>query len=152
MVGMLKSKVGAISATGKTVASIHDVVKPTRLTIYGRGYFDKLETGRGPRKSSAYSNFDTNLEEYLQARGFPSKVSKSGRKYYKIGNSWSTAKSLAYKINKQGDATFRKGGRMIYSDELARLEQSLKNDIFKQAKKDFITSLQKSFKHGFVSS
>ncbi len=152
IVSMLKAKVQPLSATGKTVNSIHDIVKPNRLTVYGRGYFDSIETGRGPRKSSTYGHFDQNLEPYLIARGFPQKTSKSGVKYFKIGNSWSSAKSLAHKINKEGDATYRKGGRKIYSDELAVLVESMNKDIVKQTKKDFITSLQNSFKNGLVSS
>ena len=141
-VELLKAKVRPLNATGKTEESIRYEVEEKDgdaiLRIYGRGYFKALETGRGPRQSSEYGEFDVRLEEWMQARGFSSKTSKSGVRYFKIGDYWYSGKSLAYMINKRGDSIHRKGGRQVYSDDLGKLVdeigQKILQDFLKEIK------------------
>lgn len=145
----LKGDVRPLSATSKTERSIHHTVEVKypiyRLRILARQFFSAIETGRGPRKSSSYGGFDKGLEEYLKARGVASKVSKSGTRYYKLGESWVSAKSLAHKINKEGDETYRKGGRVVYSPTIAKLVAEIKAAV----KKDFIHAAITRIKNGF---
>lgn len=152
MVIMVKAKIAPLSVTHQTENSVNYKSTLTRLGIYGRKFIEIIETGRGARKSPEYGSFDRSLEKYLDGKGFPTKVSKSGIKYYKIGNSWSSSKSLAYKINKEGDQTFKKGGRNVYSEELAVMAENLKKDIIANAAKEVVISLANTFKNGTVSS
>lgn len=130
----LRHDVQKVSATGKTADSIRFEVSvesdgTTILRFLGRKFFKALETGRGPRKSSQYQEYDISLEEYLKARGLPQKKTKSGRLYFKLGEHWFSAKSLAWKINKEGDSVYKKGGRIVYSPTLTKLVSELKRAI-----------------------
>lgn len=132
-VAVLKMNVQKVNATGKTAASIRSEVTETSLKLIGRGYFAALETGRGPRKESAYGQFDNHLDEWLSVKGFSSKTSKTGVKYYKLGDQWFSAKSLAWKINKTGDKLWRKGKgakvRDVYSKALDKFVGELTDAI-----------------------
>jgi hypothetical protein len=149
-VAVLKTNLQKVNTTGKTAASIRAVVTDTSLKLIGRGYFAALETGRGPRKESAYGEFDNHLDEWLNAKGFSSKTSKTGVKYYKLGDQWFSAKSLAWKINKKGDKLWRKGKgakvRDVYSSALDKFVQLLieeiKKDKLKTVKKTVFDSLK----------
>lgn len=137
----IQNAIAKLSATGETVNSIRFESTENTLTIYGRAFIETLEDGRGPRKSSQYGGFDKGLEDYLKAKNFPTKKSKTGNVYYLIGSSWVTAKGLAHKINKEGDTLFRKGGgRIVYSRVLIKFVESLskavKNDLIKEFKND----------------
>jgi len=147
----LQDAVHPLSATGKTERSIHYDLshKGTVYTLrfLARQFFSAMETGRGPRKVSSYGGFDKGLEEYLDARGLPSKVSKSGVKYWKIKDSWVSAKSLAHKINKEGDATYRAGGRTIYSPFLDKLVQELKREVARDYIHSSLTRMKNAFRN-----
>lgn len=139
----LRKDVQKVSATGKTADSIRFEISSgsngeITLQILGRQFFKALETGRGPRKSSTYGQFDLNLDEYLKARGLPTKTSKSGVVYYQMGEYWFSAKSLAWKINKYGDSIFRQGGREVYSQTLVKLAREIKSAIVSVFPKLFI--------------
>jgi len=132
-VQLLKNAISGLKATGKTEQSLrYEVIQEpgvSTLTIYGREFFKALETGRGPAERSGPPGFPERLEEYMQARGFPSKTSKKGVKYWRIGDNWYSGKSLAYKINTQGDRTYRTGGRQVYSDDLSKFVEELKQVV-----------------------
>lgn len=145
----LRTDVLAVSATGKTADSIRfEISVDPDFTIHlrylGRAYFKALETGRGPRKSSEYQQYDVSLEEWLESRGLPSKVSKSGTKYFQLGEHWFSAKSLAWKINKEGDATYKKGGRIVYSPTLSKLAEEIKRAIVSEFRKFLISEIVKA--------
>ena len=125
------------SVTGKTKASIGYTATDKRLTGFGRGFIHALETGRGPRKSATYSGFDKGLEDWLKAKGFPTKKTKSGKIYYQIGSSWFTADSLAWKINAKGDKTHRTGGKEVYSDALDKFVEELSEAVIKAKHKEY---------------
>lgn len=144
----LRTDVQKYSATGKTADSIRFEIGVESdgtmiLRILGRAYFKALETGRGPRRSSEYQQYDVSLQEYLESKGLPSKVSKSGIKYFKLGESWMSAKSLAYKINKEGDSVYKKGGRIVYSPTLTKLVQEIKRAIVSDYSKFIISEIVK---------
>lgn len=144
----LRTDVEPYSATRETINSIRFEISVENdgtivLRFVGRAYFKTLETGRGPRKSSSYGQFDLNLEAYLEARGLPSRVSKSGIKYFKLGEHWFSAKSLAWKINKEGDSVFKKGGRIVYSPTLSKLAEEIKRAIISDFSKYFIREIIK---------
>lgn len=142
----LRKDVQKVSATGKTADSIRFAVSvegngDITLQLLGRKFFKALETGRGPRKFSAYQEFDLHLEEYLKAKGLPQKRSKSGVVYFKMGESWVSAKSLAHKINRDGDRVFRQGGRKVYSDTLVKLAREIKSAIVSEYPKFVIREI-----------
>lgn len=146
---VLKDAVSKVSSSGRTASSIHAEVEKDRLIIYGRAGFAALETGRGPRKSSEYGEFDKHLEEWMQDQGFQSKTSKSGTRYFKLGDQWFSAKSLAWKINKEGDKKWKQGHgeivRDVYSKALAKFVDQLSNAIIK----DKLADTKKAVLEGF---
>jgi len=124
----LRKDVQKVSATGQTADSIRFEIQRKDngnyiFRLLGRQYFSTLETGRGPRKSSEYGEFDLNLLEYMKARGIGQDLSEKKQKQL--------AKFLAYKINKEGDQTFKKGGRIVYSDTLTKFKEELTRAITK---------------------
>jgi hypothetical protein len=116
-------------ATGKTAASIQYEVDFNRLRIFARDFFLTLETGRGPRKSSAYQGFDENLLEWMKARGIGADLSEKKRKQL--------ARFFSFKINKEGDATFKSGGKDVYSDFMDKFVEELSNEIVKVRTKEY---------------
>lgn len=132
-VQLLKNAISGLKATGKTEKSLrYEVTQEpgvTTLKIYGREFFKALETGRGPAEKSGPAGFPERLEEYMQARGFQSKTSKKGVRYWRIKDNWYSGKSLAYKINSEGDRTYRSKGRKVYSDELTKFVDELKQVV-----------------------
>jgi hypothetical protein len=137
----LRQDVDKVSATGKTADSIRfEVQKDNQgnltLTFYGRQFFKTIETGRGPRKSSTYGAFDLNLLEYMNARGIGADLSDKKKKQL--------AKFLAYRINRDGDETFQKGGRVVYSPTLTKLVSEIKNTIIKDFAKLIIRDILKN--------
>lgn len=140
-VNLLKEKIAPYRATGKTEQSIRYEAKQGDgeyvITVYGRKYFFALETGRGPRENTEYKKFDQSLEEWMQVKGFASKTSKTGVTYYRIGDQWYSGKSLAWKINKQGDKTYREGGREIFSEALKEFEQNVRQEVINKIRDGF---------------
>lgn len=137
-VQMLKAAVSKVSATGNTEASISFEVTSKEdsdtLKIFAREFFSALETGRGPRKSSTESGFQDGLEEWMRARGIGSELSDKKRKQL--------AAFFRWKINKEGDATYKKGGRQVYSNDLEKYIEALKEAL----KKDFVLSFRNNLK------
>lgn len=143
-VAMLQELVPKV--TGKTARSIRYEATEDRLTIFGRAAFGSLETGRGPRRSTEYSEFDRYLEDWLRAKGFQTKQSKSGVRYYKINDVWFSAKSLAWKINKQGDTKHRHGVEVeIYQkamdDFKEKLTKAVAKEKYQELKKQVLAEL-----------
>lgn len=129
-VEVLKEAIAPLRATGKTADSVYFKVEGSEekdtLRIIGRGFFETLETGRGPRKSSQQGDFKSNMLEYMQARGIGVELSQKKREQL--------ARFLTWKINKEGDKTFKKGGRKIYSDQLDKFVQQLREAVLKDWK------------------
>jgi hypothetical protein len=128
----LRKDVEKVSASGKTAESIRFEIEiedngNMRFKLLGRKYFSTLETGRGPRRSSQYGEFDLNMLEYMKARGIGADLSEKKRNQL--------ARVLAYKINKEGDSVFKQGGRVVYSETLTKFISELKRAITQDFKK-----------------
>lgn len=134
----LRQDVQKVSATGATADSIRFELENTAtgwtLRIIGRKFFSTLETGRGPRRSSEYGQFDLNLLDYMNAKGIGSDLTDKKKKQL--------AKFLAYKINKEGDSVFKKGGRIVYSPTLTKLADEFKGAITQGFKRFIIDEVK----------
>lgn len=139
----LKQDVSKISATGETEKSIRFEVKVvdfiTSLTFYGRKFFKAIETGRGPRKSTKDSGFKEYMLKYMQSRGIGSDLSPKKRE--------NLAKFLVLKINKEGDETFKKGGRVVFTPTLEKLRDEVIAASRKEIRKSYSKILVNEFKH-----
>jgi hypothetical protein len=132
----LRADVEKVSATGKTKTSIRFEVfiseELQKLSFYGRKYFKTIESGRGPRHGTKYDGFDKSMYEYMQARGIGADLPEKKRR--------NLARFLTLKINKEGDKTFKEGGRIVYSPTITKLVEETKQAVAKLKKKE-ITSL-----------
>jgi hypothetical protein len=136
----LRTDVQKVSATGKTADSIRFEIAITEdgitLRFLAREFFKALETGRGPRKSSTYQQYDISLLEYMEARGMLTGLTDKQKK--------SKAKSLAWYINKHGDKTYNNGGRIVYSPTITKLVAEIKRAIISDFKKFYIQEILKA--------
>lgn len=138
----LKQDVSKVSATNATKDSIRYEVDSTddsdRLRYFAREFFSAIETGRGPRESSQDSGFKDKMLEYMKARGIGSDLPEKKREQL--------AKFLVYKINKEGDKTFKQGGRIVYSPTIHKLVEELKRELSKDLQQFAINAIRKEFK------
>lgn len=137
-VELLKASVRPLSATGETEKSISYEVTSSEATdtlkIFAREFFSTIETGRGPRKSSTPGGFKDKMLDYMRARGIGSDLSEKKREQL--------AKFLTWKINKEGDRTYKQGGRQVYSNDLEKYIQALKEAL----RKDFVLLFRNNLK------
>lgn len=140
-VELLQQAVEPVSATHKTQRSIRYEASMRddfyRLSFFARGFFSAMETGRGPRKSSTPGGFNENLEDWMRARGIGSDLSE--KKFKNL------AKFLAYKINKEGDDTYKKGGRIVYTPTIKKIIDEVRRAVTQE----FVASTVTRIKHGF---
>lgn len=129
------------SATGDTVKSIRYEVKIkdtiVALIIYGRKFISARETGRGPRKSSEYQEYDKSILKWMAALGIGADLDQKGKQHL--------ARYFAWKNNKEGDKLFRSGGRVFYTPTVEKLEK----EITERITQDFIQSTITRIKDGF---
>lgn len=142
-VEMLKQAVAPYSATGETERSIRYESGLFNLRLLARFGFHAIETGRGPRKNNTYEGFDNKMFDYMQARGIGGDLSDKKRRQL--------ARFFTWRINKEGDALFKKGGREVYSDKLDAFIRELEQALIKDFAKSFLTSIKNSF-NGTVST
>ena len=91
------------NATGETSAAItSEMVGDERVQVTAPEYIYVLEDGRGPRKSSQTSDFNSKLEKWVIKRGIHLSMNKTVEQ---------TTRSLQYLINKRGTKLYREGGR-----------------------------------------
>jgi hypothetical protein len=125
-VEVVKMALEKVRATGKTIDSVGFFVDSDshsyNLVIYAREFTQLLESGRRPTTKGPSPDMIKELTEYAKARG--------------MDKPESAAWAIAITINKKGDATFRQGGRNVYSEELEKFVDELKLAI----KKDFLNS------------
>lgn len=130
-VDVLRDAVAPHDATGKTRESIRFVVDDDRLIFLAREFFKLLEKGRGPTTKGPSKEMIENLTEYARARGFE--------------NPEKAAWALATKLNRDGDQTHQKGGRVVYSDVM----DTFVRDLADALKEDYVKSLAKEVKESF---
>lgn len=137
-VALLQEALAEVEATGKTVESVRYVVESTnskdRLQLLAREFTSLIEKGRGPTNKGPSSDMIAYLTDYARARGMdnPEKAA------------WTMAKSM----NKKGDQTHQKGGRVVYSDDLSKFVEELKAAIAKIYAKQVLAEIKGAFKGG----
>lgn len=137
-VQVLKDAIQKVEATGKTAQSIRFEVESSdtkdRLLLIGRAFFELIEKGRRPTTKGPSPEMIEFLTDYARARG--------------MENPESAAWAIAKTINKEGDKTYRSGGRLVYSPELTKFVEELTKVISQQFAKDYLTSVVGAFKNG----
>ena len=73
----------------------------------------------------------------MEARGLVSGLTQKQKE--------SKAKSLAWYINKYGDETYRKGGRIVYSKSLDKLVKELYDALKTDIKDFYVKEIRKAF-------
>lgn len=135
-VEVLKKAISQVEATGKTAQSLrHEVTSSDTtdtLTIYARAFFELIEKGRRPTDKGPSPEMIQFLTEYAKARGMDKPESAA----------WGIAK----KINKEGDKTYRAGGREVYSPELLKFVDELTKVIATEFRKGFVTEIKGAFR------
>jgi hypothetical protein len=137
----IKADVARVSATGESAKSVrYEVISDDdtdRLRIVARPYFSTIETGRGPRKSNQDGGFKDKMLDYMKRKGIGADLTEKKRAQL--------AKFLVYRINKEGDKTYKSGGRTIYSDGLLKLVEDLKKELAKDFLKDTTAKIKGFF-------
>lgn len=135
-VEVLKQAIQTVEATSKTANSIRYETESTdtkdRLLLIGRAYFELIEKGRRPTTKGPSPEMIDMLTDYAKARGMQKPESAA----------WAIAKT----INKEGDKTYRSGGRIVYSDELSKFVDELINVLATDFRKGVATQITGAFK------
>jgi len=135
-VEVLKHAIAQVEATGRTAQSIRHEVTSTEttdtLTLYARAFFELIEKGRRPTDKGPSPEMIQFLTEYAKARGMDKPESAA----------WGIAK----KINKEGDSTYRSGGREVYSPELLKFVDELKEVLTKEFVKGYLLEIKGAFR------
>ena len=134
-VGVLKSSISGIQASGKTAQSIRYEVESSdtkdSLKLIGRKFFELIEKGIRPSGKNPPPEMIQMLTDYAKARGMSKPESAA----------WGIAKTIL----KEGDKTYRSGGRLVYSPELLKFVEELQEVLTKEFKKGFLTSVKAAF-------
>jgi len=131
----IKQALEQVRATGKTINSVQAEVteknEVSRLVIKARPYTSAIETGIKPTTKGPSSEMIDNLTDYARARGMDKPESAA----------WAIAKT----IQKEGDKTFKRGGRDVYSSEVLRLADEIKKEIRKDYKIKFTNLIKNTW-------
>lgn len=134
-VEVLKSAISGIQASGKTAQSIRYEVESSdtkdSLKLIGRKFFELIEKGIRPSGKNPPPEMIQMLTDYARSRGMD-KPEKAA---------WGIAKTIL----KEGDKTYRSGGRLVYSPELIKFVEELQEVLTKEFKKGFLTSVKAAF-------
>lgn len=137
----LRDAVLKVSATGETANSIKYFVDVKKgiytLQFLGRKFFSALETGRGPRKNEEETGYRHDMLKYMKARGIGSDLSPKKQEQL--------ARFLVLKINKEGDETYKKGGRIVYSPVLDKIVKDVSDEVTSYFARSTITRLKNAF-------
>lgn len=132
---VLKEALDKTSATHKTVNSVASEVTEDNdkvsLKLFARKYVSLLETGRKPTSKNPSPEMIDFLTDYARARGMDKPESAA----------WAIAKT----INKEGDKTYRSGGRDVYSAELNKFVQ----EVVEAVEAEFVGFYVREIKYAF---
>lgn len=135
-VEVLKQAIASVEASGKTTQSIRFEVESTekkdRLLLIGRAYFELIEKGIRPSGKNPSPDMIKFLTEYATARGMDKPESAA----------WGIAKTIL----KEGDKTYRSGGRLVYSPELIKFVEEVKAVIVKEFKRGYLLEIKGAFR------
>jgi len=131
----IKQSLEQVRATGKTINSVKAEVTEkndvSRLVIKARPFTSAIETGVSPTSKGVSPEMIESLTEYARARGMEKPESAA----------WAIAKT----IQKEGDKTYKRGGRDVYSSEVIRLADEIKKAILKDYKIKFTSLIKNTF-------
>jgi hypothetical protein len=134
-VRIVQTALEQVRASGKTIQSVKAIISEDkgvdRFQIVARPYTNRIEQGIGPTTKGPSREMIKSLTEYAQARG--------------MDKPESAAWGLAKKIQKEGDRTFKKGGRIVYSDDVDKLVKEMTNDIKKEVRIKYTRTIKNSF-------
>lgn len=131
-VDVLRNAVSSHDATGKTRASIRFEADEKGLRFFAREFFELLEKGRRPTTKGPSPDMIEFLTEYAKARG--------------MSKPESAAWAMAVEMNKKGDLTHRRGGRIVYSDVMTKFTQELGKELMTDYGKEINLQLKGYFK------
>jgi len=134
-VRIVQTALEQVRASGKTIQSVKSIISEDkgvdRFQVVARPYTNRIEKGIGPTTKGPSREMIKSLTEYAQARG--------------MDKPESAAWGLAKKIQKEGDRTFKKGGRVVYSDDVDKLVDEMTNEIKKEVRIKFTRTIKNSF-------
>lgn len=134
-VRIVQTALEQVRASGKTIQSVTAIISEDkgvdRFQIVARPYTNRIEKGIGPTTKGPSREMIKNLTEYAQARG--------------MDKPESAAWGLAKKIQKEGDRTFKRGGRVVYSDDVDKLVDEMTKEIKKEVRIKFTRTIKNSF-------
>ena len=134
-VRIVQTALEQVRASGKTIQSVKAIISEDkgvdRFQIVARPYTNRIEQGIGPTTKGPSREMIKSLTEYAQARG--------------MDKPESAAWGLAKKIQKEGDRTFKKGGRIVYSDDVDKLVKEMTQDIKKEVRIKYTRTIKNSF-------
>lgn len=120
----IKQALEQVRATGKTIESVKYETSQDgnnhRLVIKARPYTSAIEEGIRPTTKGVSREMIESLTEYAIARGMDKPESAA----------WGIAK----KIQREGDRTYKSGGRDIYSSVAIQVTKELKKEVLKDFK------------------
>lgn len=131
-VNVLKQAIAPHDASGKTRESIRFIVEEDRLIFLAREYFKLIEKGIRPSKKKPSKEMIESITEYARARGFD--------------NPEKAAWAISVKQLAEGDATFKQGGRVVYSDVMDTFTKDFSQALQKDFSKTLVQGVKESFK------
>lgn len=134
-VDVVKKALEEVRATGKTINSVKAEVSKNgsvdRLQILARPYTNRIEKGIGPTTKGPSAEMIASLTEYARARG--------------MDKPESAAWALAKKIQKEGDKTHKRGGRIVYSDDIDKFTKEVIGKVKNNWKVIFTSTIKNGF-------
>jgi len=138
------------SASGRTAASLRVEPNETGATLYGRRAFATLETGRKPGKTPY--QFTRVIWQWIVDKGirvspidYKRQASAKWQPMYspQERGELSLAGAIAHKIQTEGTALFRNGGRSdVYSNEIPRTIAEIKQEITPLLKAEILQTIK----------
>lgn len=120
-------------ASGRTIQSLRVETDENSATLFGRGFFDVLETGR--KSGKVPYDFQTIIRKWMQDKGIKARpIEYKTNRPHKYTPQERGERTLAFfiarNIRKNGTTLFRAGGRQdIYSDAVTKAIKRIKERL-----------------------
>lgn len=120
-------------ASGRTSESLRVETDENSATLFGRGFFDVLETGR--KSGKVPYDFQTIIRKWMQDKGIKARpIEYKTNRPHKYTPQERGERTLAFfiarNIRKNGTALFRSGGRQdIYSNAVTKAIKRIKERL-----------------------
>lgn len=120
-------------ASGRTIESLRVETDENSATLFGRGFFDVLETGR--KGGKVPYDFQTIIRKWMQDKGIKARpIEYKTDRPHKYTPQERGERTLAFfiarNIRKNGTTLFRSGGRQdIYSDAIPKAIKRIKERL-----------------------